>query len=56
MIMKYKDLGTMLSKEEMKKVAGGYKYCETECGGIVCGICRWWTCVNGECVNTHEQA
>ncbi len=42
MIMKYKNLGTMLSKEEMKGVKGGYVPCEPPvCTEGPCPNCRY---------------
>jgi hypothetical protein len=56
MLMKYKELGKSLSKEEMKKVKGGKPPCVLPvCAGETCGNCNdhceWgpggWRCVNG---------
>jgi natural product precursor len=60
MLMKYKDLGTMLSKDEMKKVKGGdhpaWKPCRVECGNetilyVDCCETAWPLC-NGSGVVT----
>jgi hypothetical protein len=52
MIMKYKDLGTMLSKDEMKNVKGGYIPPDTGCkkvGAFCDPLIQYQCCPGLEC-------
>jgi len=55
MLMKYKDLGTMLSKDAMKGVKGGYAPCEPPvCSYVPCPNCKYHCESNpGDPFTTH---
>ena len=60
MLMKYKNLGTMLSKDEMKKVKGGFAKCEPPvCSDGPCPNCKFRCVPNGpfssQCVAIAEN-
>jgi hypothetical protein len=60
MITKYKNLGTALSKDEMKKVKGGYVPCQPPvCSGEVCPSCKyhceWDSPLSTHCVRNGSE-